>query len=87
MLDLTSDELAQFAHIGWGYIFVTFPHIVFHANWIYTAITVCIVSGVKEYADCHGLEDTETSGGVSGSWLDFLMWCVGIALGVFAVTR
>ena len=84
-LDLSSNELAQFAHVGWGYILVTFPILKWHVPLHISLPILITIAGIKEYWDCHGLENTATSGGAYGSWEDFCFWCLGFLLGVFAV--
>jgi hypothetical protein len=81
-VNVTLQSVSQYAHVGWGYIFVTFPTLLLGPKVLWwTAGAVLIGTGIKEYADCHGLEMPDVSGGVKGSWQDFAFWCVGNALG------
>jgi hypothetical protein len=85
MIDLTLDELAQLDHVAWGYLIVTFLCLVFHMPIeIVVPIAFAAAAG-KEYWDCHGLEPIADSGGVSGSFKDFIFWSLGILIGAFVV--
>ena len=82
MITLSLEEVSQFAHVGWGYLLVTAPVLALGEKALLPwALIVTTAAGLKEYEDCHGLESEADSGGVSGSWLDFSMWCVGILAG------
>jgi hypothetical protein len=80
---VTLQSVSQYAHVGWGYIFVTAPTLLIgqRAMWWAAALTL-VASAGKEYWDFHGLEDDATSGGLRGSLEDFGFWCVGNALAV-----
>lgn len=83
-MKVTLQFVSQAAHTGFGYIFLTVPVLLtgsFTVMWWTLGVLVTGEAG-KEYWDCHGLEDPETSGGVSGSWEDFSFWVVGNVLAV-----
>jgi hypothetical protein len=69
----------QAAHVGWGYIFVTAPAMLFHVKWWILVVGVIVLTGAKEYADSHGLETPDVAG---NSWEDWGFWCVGALLGL-----
>lgn len=77
-MDVSFNQVSQYAHIGWGYILTTLPILLLHLPIYYVAPAIIIGAGIKEYADAHGLETAEVAG---NSWEDFGFWCVGILLG------
>jgi hypothetical protein len=83
MIDLTLDDLAQLDHVAWGYLIVTFLCLMFHAPLDIVVPIAFVAAAGKEYWDCHGLEPIADSGGISGSWKDFIFWSLGILIGAF----
>jgi hypothetical protein len=69
--------VSQTAHVGWGYIFVTAPAMMFHVKWWILVVGVIVLTGIKEYADSHGLETPDVAG---DSWEDWAWWIVGTLL-------
>lgn len=84
-MNLSLEEVSQFAHVGWGYLFVTFPFLILRVPLYITVPIVVAAAAAKEYADCHGLENEQTSGGTTGSWEDFIFWCLGVVIAVAAI--
>lgn len=86
-MNLTLDEVSQFAHVGWGYLAVTALKLAVHVPLPIAALVVIAAAAGKEYWDCHGLENLATSGGVEGSWIDFAFWALGAGLGCLVFIR
>jgi hypothetical protein len=82
-LNISDNFIAQSAHVGWGYIFVTAPAMLFHVRWWWIALAVVALTGAKEYLDAHGLEDKATAG---NSYEDWFFWIIGTLLGVVVLT-
>jgi hypothetical protein len=76
-MNVSFNSVSQCAHVGWGYIFVTAPAMIFHAHYWWFALAVVLGAGVKEYADAHGLETPDVAG---NSWEDWAFWIIGVAL-------
>jgi hypothetical protein len=76
-LNISNNFIAQSSHVGWGYIFVTAPVWLFHANAWYVSLVVIAGTGAKEIWDAHGLETKELAG---NSWQDWAFWCTGVGL-------
>ena len=76
-LNISQNFRDQAAHVGWGYIFVTAPAMLFHVDYRWIALTVVLGTALKEYLDAHGMEDKATAG---NSWEDFGYWCAGVGL-------
>ncbi len=74
-MNVSFNQVSQFAHVGWGYLLVTAPVLLFHCPLKYSAGVILAGAAIKEYADAHGLETPEVAG---SSWEDFAFWCVGI---------
>ena len=74
-LNPSFNTISQFSHVAWGYLLVTAPVIVFHIHPAYTIGAVLLGSGIKEYADCNGLESAQVAG---SSWQDFAFWSMGV---------
>jgi hypothetical protein len=74
--------VSQTAHIGWGFIFVTTPVLLFHLPLFMPAFGTVLLTGIKEYSDAHGGETPAVAG---NSWEDFGFWCVGVLLAVMVL--
>lgn len=78
----TADGTAQWAHVGWGYIFVTAPVALIHLPLIYSVLIAVAIAAAKELWDAYGGETAIEAG---SSWRDFGFYCVGIALGAAVI--
>jgi len=78
-ISLSSNALAQIAHIGWGALLVLGLHDHLWHLSIATA-TGCVISfaTLKEAVFDPLAEDPATRG---SGWVDFAFWCIGAALG------
>lgn len=74
--------VSQCAHIGWSYVFVTMPALLFHVPLLWTASCTVTAAAIKEEWDAHGLETPAVAG---NSYLDFAFWCIGVALAILAL--
>jgi hypothetical protein len=81
-LKVTPNFIAQSAHVGWGYIFVTAPAMLFHVHILWIALGVVALTGAKEYWDAHGLETPDVAG---NSWVDFAYWFLGVWLALIVL--
>ena len=80
---VTLDSVSQYAHVGWGYVFITFPLPFISTRFMWWRLLVCVLGEAgKEYWDSHGLETPEVAG---NSWKDWFFWCLGNATGVAAL--
>ncbi len=77
-MNVSFNQVSQYAHVGWGYILTTLPTLLFHIPLYYIAPLIVAGAAIKEYSDAHGLETPEVAG---NSWEDFGFWCIGIILG------
>ena len=82
-LNPSFNTVSQFSHVGWGYLLVTAPTLLLHHAVWWSAGPVLLLSGAKEYWDCHGGETPVVAG---DSWEDFFFWCVGVGLAVVTLT-
>jgi hypothetical protein len=76
-MNVTFNQTAQYAHVGWGYIFVTAPAMMFHVKWWILVAGVIALTGCKEWWDSHGLETPDVAG---NSFEDWAFWIVGTLL-------
>jgi hypothetical protein len=75
--------VSQTAHVGWGYIFVTAPAMMFGPKVLWWTLLICVIGeAVKEIWDSRGLETKEVAG---NSYEDFAFWCVGNGAGVICI--
>lgn len=81
-LELTSDSIAQWGHVGWGALLTLAPAVIFHKSVLYFAAAVIVLAAIKEWWDSHGLESPALAG---NSWEDWAFWCVGVALGIAVI--
>lgn len=82
LLHPVGDQTAQWAHVGWGYIFVTAPVALFHVHLVYSILFAVAIAGGKELWDAYGGETTAEAG---SSWRDFGFYCLGIASGAAVI--
>jgi hypothetical protein len=82
-MNVSFNSVSQYAHIGWGYIFVTAPALLFGPKVLWWTLGVCILGeAIKEIWDSNGLETKEVAG---NSWEDFGFWCIGNFTAVISI--